>query len=429
MPEKFIIKGGKRLKGEIEVLGAKNAALPILAATILTKKDCIISNLPLIEDVFLMMRILEDMGAKISWQGKRKIKINTSDINPSKIKDDSVKKFRGSILLLGPLAARFGYIKLRLPGGCMIGARPIDSHLDGFLKLGAKVFQNSKFCSVDFKGVRKFPSEIILKDLSVTATENILMALASVPSKVHIKIAASDYQVQDLCRFLKKSGASINYSGFNDILIKGKKELSGVSHKLIYDPIEAGTFIMAGVLTGGHIMVKNVEIDHLAFFLEKIKEFGAKFKIHKKDNQSQVTVEVLPTSELNACSKVQVLPPPGLYADFQPLFGLLATQSRGTTLIHDPLYEARFKYITELKRMGAKAKVLDPHRVLVTGPTQLQSTQIQSFDLRAGATLILASLIAKGESVLNEAYQVDRGYERIEKRLQKLGADIKRVQS
>lgn len=419
--DKFLIKGGKSLKGKIEVRGAKNAATPILAACLLTQEPCIIDNLPLIEDVFRMIEILKSMGVKAEFLSERKIKLQAADINPDKIDQQAVCKMRSSILVLGPLFARFGDFKIAHPGGCLIGARPVTAHFEGFKDLGAEINQDEQFYYFKKSKERVAPSQIILSEFSVTATENLMMAAALRPEKTVIKIAAAEPHVQDLGEFLIKMGVKIEGLGTHTLIIEGKEELSGAQHHLIYDPIEAGTFIIAAAATRGEVEVENLNPDHLDLVFEKLKEMGVNFKI----NQNSVFVK--PSTNFKAAVKIQTLPYPGIPTDLQAPFAVLCTQANGTTLIHDPLYEGRFKYINELAKMGANAVIADPHRALITGPTPLYGTQITSYDLRAGATLIIAALVAEGESEISEIYQVDRGYEKIEERLQKLGADIKRI--
>lgn len=419
MEEKFVIKGGNSLKGEVEIRGAKNAAFPILAASLLTKEDCFIGNIPLIEDVFKMLKILEKSGADISWIGKRKIKINTSKVRPSKIPFNLVGCFRGSILLLGGLLARFNKVKMPAPGGCLIGSRPIDTHLDAFGEAGVNVSSEGSFFK--FAKPKEYKSaEIVLREVSVTATENMLLFASSNPKKTIIKIADQDYQVQDLIKVLEKMGAEIKQTGVRRIEINGKKKLKGFKHSIMFDPIEAGTFIVAALATKGRVTVKNAELSFLSLFLKRLRDFGAKFKIIDSK-----TIKILPSKGLKI-DKIQSLPYPGIHSDLQPELGVLATQTKGATLIHDPLFEGRLKYLDELNKMGADIIFCDPHRAIVYGPTQLKGIEIPSSDLRAGAALIIAGLIAKGTTVINNIYQVDRGYEKIEERLQLLGADIKR---
>ncbi|MFH1423893.1 MAG: UDP-N-acetylglucosamine 1-carboxyvinyltransferase [Candidatus Nealsonbacteria bacterium] len=419
MAEKFIINGGKPLKGEIEVRGAKNAAFPILAATLLTPKACEISNLPLIEDVFRMLEIMKSMGSKIEWLGARTVRIKNDNLQPQNVKKDLVSRLRGSVLFMGPLLARFNKISFPNPGGCVIGARPIDTHLDGFEQLGASVKKSGK--KYEIKLANKKGGAIVLNEFSVTATENLMILASSIPTKTVIKIADGDYQVRELAKFLNKMGARVEGAGTHDVVVRGCKKLKGSKHRLMNDPVEAGTFILIAAATRGNVLVKNVEVDYLELPLKKLKDFGVPFKIIGGNS-----VKVMPWRHLKI-DKIQSLPYPGIPSDLQSAFGVLATQAQGPTLIHDPLYEGRLKYLEELNKMGAKIYFADPHRAIINGPTRLFGRDIDSFDLRGGAALIIAGLIAKGKTIINNIYQVDRGYERIETRLQKLGADIKRV--
>ncbi len=419
MEEKFIIQGGNPLKGEVEIRGAKNAAFPILAASVLTKETCVIDNIPLIEDVFKMIKILEKMGAEISWTGKRKIEINSSKVRPSKIPFNLVACFRGSVLVLGGLLGRFNRVKIPSPGGCLIGARPIDTHLDAFEQAGVRVSPESGFYCFEKRKEDK-AIEVILKEISVTATENMLLFAAANSKKTVIKIADQDYQVQDLIKVLEKMGAEIKHSGVRELEIIGKKRLKGFKHFIMYDPIEAGTFIIAALATRGQVIIKNAELSFLSLFLKRLKDFGANFKI-----LDSKTIRVLPSKKLKI-DKIQSLPYPGIHSDLQPELGVLATQTKGATLIHDPLFEGRLRYLNELNKMGADIIFCDPYRAIVYGPSQLQAIEMPSSDIRAGAAMIIAGLIAKGTTVIHNVYQIDRGYEKIEERLQKLGADIKR---
>jgi len=419
MEEKFTIQGGNPLKGEVEIRGAKNATFPILIASLLTKETCVIDNIPLIEDVFKMIKILEKMGAEISWTGKRKIEINSSKVRPSKIPFNLVGCFRGSVLLLGGLVGRFNKVKIPAPGGCIIGARSIDAHLDAFKQAGVKISQEGKFYRFEKKKQDK-SLEIILKEISVTATENMLLFAAVNSKKTVIKIADQDYQVQDLIKVLEKMGVEVKNPRVRELEIFGRKRLKGFKHSIMYDPIEAGTFIIATLATKGRVTIKNVELSFLDLFLKRLKDFGANFKIIDSK-----TIRVLPSKKLKI-DKIQSLPYPSIHSDLQPELGVLATQTKGPTMIHDPLFNGRLRYLNELNKMGADIIFCDPHRAIVYGPNQLQGVEIPSSDLRAGAAMIIAGLIAKGTTVIHNIYQIDRGYEKIEERLQKLGADIKR---
>ena len=419
----FVIQGRKPLHGEIEARGAKNAVFPLLAATILTTEDCVISNLPLIEDVYRSIEILESMGATVEWIEERTVRINTKDLNPATLNKDLVLKLRGSVLFSGALLARFGQVDLPQPGGDVIGARPINTHLDAFSQLGVEVKPHNGF-HMTFSG-NLAKKEVVLNEFSVTATENLLLFASALESPITIKIADQDYQVQELMAVLSHMGVVFHAPSLHTIIIEGKKTLKGFSHRLMYDPIEAGTFILLGAATGGNITVQNVELRFLDLFLKKLHDSKVLFEIVK--NQEGVgDVMVFPSPGM-VIDKIQSWIYPGVHSDLQSAFGVLATQTPGSTLLHDPLYEGRLKYLEELTKMGAEIYFADPHRAIINGPSKLYGTNLGAFDLRGGAALIVAAMIAEGTSTISNIYQVDRGYERIEERLQRLGADIKRI--
>jgi len=418
--QKFIINGGKSLRGEIDVKGSKNATTPILSACLLTKEECIIDNIPLINDVLKMIEILQSMGVETEWIEKGKLKIKAgNNVDPEKMDFEIVGHMRSSILLLGSLLARFKKFKIKQPGGCIIGARPVGVHFEALEALGAKITaENGFYC---FEAEKLIGKKIILKEFSVTATENLMMAASLAEGTTTIKIAAIEPHVQDLGRFLNKMGARIKGMGIHTIEIQGVEKLHGAEHKIISDPIEAGTFAIAAIATKGNVTINNVNPHELDLVIEKLREIGGNIEIGK----NQLLIK--PSLKLNAIRKIETRTYPGVPTDLQAPFAVLATQAEGTTLIHDTMYEGRLAYINELNKMGANAIVCDPHRALISGPTPLYGQDITSFDLRAGATLIIASLLAEGKSTIDNIGQIDRGYENIEKRLQKLGADIQRV--
>lgn len=418
MAEKFIIQGKKSLEGIVEISGSKNAAGPVLAASLLTEEDVIIDNLPLVNDIINMVEVLKEMGAKVDWLSPKKIKINTKDVDPDNIDSEKISKTRVSVLLIGPLLARFRNFKISHPGGDRIGVRPIYTHLEALEKLGAIISNEKNF--YQFSGENLSGKEIILKEFSVTATENLMMAASVAEGKTKIIGAACEPHVQDLGKMLNSMGARIGGLGNHTIIIEGVKELKGTSHKIIPDPIEAGTFIIAGCLTPGKVEIKNIEIEHLTLFLDKLEEAGVIFS----KNSNSLTVNYSP--DLKGI-KVQALPYPGFPTDLLPPIATLLTQAQGRSLIHDPLYENRFGHLQELKKMGADIELVDPHRALIFGKTSLRGLKIESWDIRAGASLVLAGLIAEGQTTLENIFQIDRGYEKIEEKLQKIGADIKRL--
>lgn len=417
--QKFVIHGGKKLSGTIDIKGYKNAATPIIAASLLTNKECIIKNIPHIGDVFRMVEILESMGVEISWLEPNTLRIKAENINPEKMDFKAVSRMRSSILLLGPLLARCGKFKMPQPGGCVIGARPMGSHFTALEKLGAKITKENGFYCFEAKKLEG--KEIVLPEFSVTATENLMMAACLTPGTTIIKIAALEPQVQDLQKFLKKMGAKIKFGNFNTIIIQGVKKLRGATYSVISDPIEAGTFVIAAIATKSELTINNVDINHLDLVFDKLTEMGAKFEFNG------TSVKINPVSMLNS-AKIEARIFPGIPSDLQAPFGVLATQAKGTSLIHDTLYEGRLGYINELNKMGANAIICDPHRALISGPVPLYGAEITSFDLRAGATMIIAALAAQGESVINNIEQIDRGYENIEERLRSIGADITRTE-
>ncbi|MDD4062201.1 MAG: UDP-N-acetylglucosamine 1-carboxyvinyltransferase [Candidatus Pacebacteria bacterium] len=420
MPEKFVINGGKPLKGEIEVRGSKNAATPILAATLLTDQPCIIDNIPLIEDVFKMIELLQDLGAEVEWLSERKIKVQAKEITSNITNKSLVTKMRSSVLIIGPLLARLNMAEINKPGGCIIGARPIDVHLNAFRDLGVTIEQSDELYYLKAKdGIKG--GHIILDEFSVTATENVMMAVALCPNKTTIDLAACEPHIQDLALFLKKMGVQIKGEGTHTIELIGNKELKGAEHTIQYDYVEAGTYILMTATVGGSVIVKNTPVDYLHLLIKNLKSFGVDIKIIDSK-----TVLVNGSSNMKMAS-IQALPYPGIPTDLQSMFGVLATQTIDSTLIHDPMYEGRLKYLEELNKMGARIIVCDPHRAIIGGPTQLYGTDLRTFDLRAGAALISAGLAAQGITTIHNMEQIDRGYEKIEERLQGIGGDIKRI--
>lgn len=415
----FEIRGGNQLSGTIQVCGSKNATTPILAASLLANTPTILHNIPRIEDVFRMLEILQSLGVKIEWLDKGSVQIDPSNISLENFDQALVKKLRSSILLLGALATRFDRFTLNHPGGCVIGARSVDTHIDALQKLGIDIETTPKGYEVNTEN--KSAASFVLRECSVTATENALMIAAALPGKTEIHFAATEPHVQDLCHFLQKLGAKIEGVGTHSLLITGSAELKGTEHTIIPDANEAATFLVLGAATKSPLRVEGAREEHLQVVLEKLREFGVGFEIEKD------SITVIPTQNLRAVSKVDTMIYPGIPTDTQALFGVLACLAEGTTLIHDPLFEGRFNYVPALQIMGAKAKILNPHQVEISGPAKLRGTGIRTFDLRAGVSLIIAALCAEGKTVIEEVYQVDRGYERIEERLQAVGANIKRT--
>lgn len=417
------------MSGTIAVGGAKNAATPILAATLLTNETSVIENVPQLEDIFRMINLLEGMSVDVKWLGKNKIEINPSKIDPSKIKDDIVCQMRSSILLWGALAGRRFNFKTPRPGGCVIGARILEPHLEALRQFGVNLSRRGKYFCFDAKSLRG--SEITLDESSVTATENAVLAAVLAKGKSTIYCVAQEPYVQDLCHFLNKMGAKISGIGGSILKIDGVDNLHGVKYSLIPDPIEMGTFISLIAASKGSGRILNVVPEFIKLELQKFLNAGINLKFEnfnkKSWGYSQGDLVILKVARIKAVAKLHNMPYPGFAADNLPPFAILMTQAEGESLIHDWMYEGRMNYLKELKKMGAHVKILNRHEAIVTGPAKLHGMKISSYDLRAGASLIIAALIAKGQSEIKDVYQIDRGYEKIEERLQQLGAKIKRI--
>lgn len=419
MTEKFVIVGKKKIEGEVFVSGSKNNAGPVIAATLLSKEPFVIENLPLVEDIFKMLKLLESMGASVEWLGEKKVRINTEKVDPEKMDYSLVGQARVSVLLMGPLIYRFKKFKIPSPGGDKIGLRPISAHLEGFKKMGVRVLSNGAFYHFDGEKI-KGGAEIVLSEFSVTATENLMMLAAGLEGKTVIKMAAAEPHVQDLGKMLNDMGAKISGIEAHTIEIEGNSKLKGVNHEIIPDYLEAGTFFVLGAVTPGTLEIKNVILNHLDSFLEKMEEIGVNFERGNNFLKVNFSENLKPT-------KIQALPYPGFPTDLLPIAIPLLTQAQGKSLIHDPLYENRLNFIHELRKMGADIEIVDPHRAFVFGKSPLSGIKISSLDIRAGASLIIASLMAEGESIIEDIFQIDRGYEKIDEKLRNLGADIKRI--
>ena len=393
--------------------GSKNAALPLLACTLLTSEPVLLDNIPNIADVSSMIDILRGLGAEVEVDGNQ-VQVRAENISTEGISNGLVGSLRGSILLLGALIGRNGKVVLPKPGGDIIGARPIDVHLDAFRQLGADVVDDGDSVSIDAANMRA--GEVVLNGFSVTATENILLAVAGLSGTTTIHIAAAEPHVVALADLLIKMGVKIEGAGTHTIIVHGTKKLSGCSFTNIPDMLEAGFFILLAAAAKSDVTVLDVPVDHLRLFFKKLDDIGVSYSI----SGSSVSVS---EGTLKSFS-VQTLPYPGIATDLQAPFSVIATQAVGSSLIHDPMYEGRFKYVGELIKMGADAVVRDPHRVVINGPTKLTGKRIPRLDIRAGATLVMAGLIAEGETIIDNAEIIDRGYADLAKRLSGLGANI-----
>lgn len=413
---KFVIEKSGPLSGEITIPGAKNAALPILAATVLTQDECRVSNLPGVSDVNSMLDILCFLGADIGEEKKSKISIKSNNISKYEVPYTLAGRLRASFLVMGPLLARFGKATVSLPGGCQIGTRPVDLHLKGFSLMGAKITQSHGVVTAKAK---KLVGERVYLDFpSVGATENIMMAATLADGVTTIENAATEPEICDLARFLRKMGAKISGDGSETIEITGVEFLKGVSHSIIPDRIEAGTLLAAAAITGGEITANGIICDHLVPVTAKLCEMGAEV------TESKNSITIKSGGKLNAVD-VSTLPYPGFPTDMQAQFAALLSIADGTSIIRETVFENRFMHIASLKRMGANIKT-DGRSAIIEGTKSLTGAPVEASDLRAGAALVIAGLAAKGKTEISEIEHIERGYFRLDEKLNALGAKILR---
>jgi len=418
--DKIVIEGGVPLKGEVKISGSKNSALPILAATLLAEGTCRIKNLPLLKDIETMLKILEFLGAKIKIR-KKAVEINTESVKNIPASYDLVRLMRGSVCILGPLLARFRKAIVSLPGGCIIGPRPIDLHLKGLEKLGAEIEIDKGYIKAKakkLKGRRIFLGGTF--GSSVLATANLMMAAALAEGETLIEFAAGEPEIVDLANFLNKMGAKVKGAGSHLLRIKGVKKLRGVSYRIIPDRVEAGTYLIAGLITRGKVSIKGAISGHLGAIIDKTEEAGAKVEIKK--NSLYVENSQWPLKSVNLIT----LPYPGFPTDMQAQFMVLMCLSEGTSVITERVFPRRFMHIGELNRMGADI-VVEENSAIVRGGRKFVGTRVMASDLRASAALVLASLAAEGKTEISRVYHLDRGYEGLVEKLTGLGAKIKRT--
>lgn len=414
--EKYKIIGNHPLSGEIKVSGAKNAALKILAASILSDQICQIENIPQIEDIKRMTEILESLGAKITWH-ESNLEIDPSGIKKSTPDQQLVKKLRSSIMLAGPLLAKFGEVTMSHPGGCIIGKRPIDLFLSGFKAMGAEIFDHGE--SFTLKAKKLKGAKIVMPKIAVTATESLMMTACLAEGETTIINAAMEPEIPALADYLNKCGAKITGAGTPQIIIGGVEKLSGGKYELIPDRIEVGSFVILGLATGSKIKITNCNPEHLETVLAILKNAGANLEIGPNYIETK-------TSHLRA-TEIQTHEYPGFPTDLQAPFTVLMTQADGRSLIHETIFEGRLFYTDKLNIMGADIIMCDPHRVIVSGKTKLSGKKLESPDLRAGMALIIAGLCAEGETIIDNIYQIERGYENIVSRLKNIGAKIEKI--
>ncbi len=422
--EKLVIENSGKLQGNIRVSGAKNASLPILAATLLGTEDIILEDVPKLKDVEIICDVLRALGASVENLGDGTYKINSKNINTYETKYELMSKMRASFLVMGPLLGRMNKAKNSLPGGCTIGARPIDLHLKGFRALGVECEEhygdsdNGQDSYILAHTENLVGNKVYLDFPSVGATENIMMAAVLAKGKTVIENAAMEPEIVDLSNFLRKLGGNIKGAGTNTIIIEGVEKLYGARHQIIPDRIEAGTFMVAAAITGGDIVVENVIPDHLRPVISKLEEAGC---IIKEDGEN---VRVIGPEKLIPID-IKTLPYPGFPTDMQAQFMAMMTQAEGDNTVIETVFENRFMHVDEFKRMGASISVND-RSATINGRSQLVGNKVYATDLRCGAALILAGFVASGETEIYNIYHIDRGYENIEEKLRGIGGKIRR---
>jgi UDP-N-acetylglucosamine 1-carboxyvinyltransferase len=415
--EKILVRGGRKLKGRIEISGAKNAALPILAATLLADGECVIGNLPQVRDVTTILQLIADLGGKVSRIDQNQATVDNTQAEGYEAPYELVRTMRASILALGPLLAKQGRARVSLPGGCAIGARPLNLHLKGLRQLGAQIELDQGY--INARASRLRGAHIWLDIPTVTGTENLMMAACLAKGETVIENAAREPEVEDLACALVKMGAQIEGAGSDCLHIQGVDRLSGCQHQVIPDRVEAGTFMIAAAITGSQLEIDDCRPEHLTTVIAKLREVGV--EIEEKPSGVRVTAG----GKLRA-TDIKTAAYPGFPTDMQAQFMALLTLAEGTSVITETVFENRFMHVLELIRLGADIKI-EGHSAVVKGVPALSGAPVMATDLRASASLVLAGLAARGETMVSRIYHLDRGYERIEQKLAALGADIERI--
>ena len=415
--DKIKITGGKKLHGEVNISGAKNAALPLIASSILVNGKTCFTNVPDLMDITSIRLLLEDLGARCT-PSRGGLEVDGSCINKIEAEYDLVRKMRASILVLGPLVARFGHAKVSLPGGCAIGARPVNMHLSGLEALGATIRIDHGY--IEAKAAKLIGNDIYFDMPTVTGTENLMMAATLAKGTSILRNAAREPEIAALADALNLMGAKIQGAGTANITIEGVKNLSPVDVRIIPDRIETGTFMVAAAATGGDVLIKGCEPDHIGGIINKLKATGCIIETFTD------SVRVIRNKPIKSVD-IKTLPYPGFPTDMQAQFMTLMTIAQGNSVIHESIFENRFIHANELLRMGADISISNSNFAMVKGVKKLQAAQVMASDLRASASLVIAGLIARGTTVISRVYHMDRGYEAIEKKFSMLGADIERI--
>ncbi len=418
--DKFVVRGGTPLLGTVRISGAKNAALPAMAAALLTEEPVVLENIPQVRDIETERRLLAAMGAEVELgygRAHHRTTICCRALANPEASYELVKTMRASTLVLGPLVARMGRARVSLPGGCAIGARPIDLHLKGLEMLGAKITQEHGY--IEASADRLKGARVVFDKITVTGTEDLLMAATLAEGESVLENCAREPEVVDLAALLNKMGARIEGAGTHTIRVHGVERLGGARHRIIPDRIEAGTFVIAAALTGGDLMIADCDPRHIDALLQKLQECGVTVRTNGE------SIRVMGDAPLQ-CADMTTKEYPGFPTDMQAQFMALATQAEGASIVTENIFENRFMHAQELVRMGANIKI-EGNRAVVRGKTPLSGAAVQASDLRASASLVLAALVAEGETIIDRVYHIDRGYERIEEKLRGVGAQIRRI--
>lgn len=417
----YRIRGGVPLVGDVSIGGAKNAALPLIAGSILAEGETVLHNVPRLRDTLAMLAILEFLGAETSFENGT-VRIRAERLKSQPIPAEYVSSLRGSVVLLGPLLARFGVAEMAYPGGCVLGKRPVQAHIEAFEQMGAENMSTDEL--LHLQGTLQ-PSHVVLPEFSVTATENVILAASMLPGETRLDLAAAEPHVQDVSNFMVKMGAELRGIGSHTVYVRGRKPLKAVEHRVISDYLEAGALVIAALVTHGKLRLHDVDAEHLLSFLDALRRFGSVWKYDPAEKTLLVDGELSALQAMNVRTNIF----PGFPTDLQAPMGVTMTQARGVSRIFERLFEGRLAYLYELEKMGAHIEVLNAHQALIIGPTPLRGRIVASNDIRAGAAMVLAALCADGETTINDVRYIERGYDRLDEKLRSLGARIERIEA
>ncbi|PIP65078.1 UDP-N-acetylglucosamine 1-carboxyvinyltransferase [Candidatus Peregrinibacteria bacterium CG10_big_fil_rev_8_21_14_0_10_49_16] len=416
----YRILGGEPLRGDVTIGGSKNAALPLIAASMLYDGETVLHNVPRIRDTEVMLRILEFLGAETCFEPSGTVRISTKHLRSKPIPEELVSKLRASIIFLGPLLARFGVVEMAYPGGCVLGKRPLDANVSSLLQMGAE--DMSTETTLHLQGTLQ-PSLVILPEFSVTATESVLLAAATLSGETRIELAAAEPHVQDLEQALMSTGVEIDGIGEHSVRVRGRKDVSSLTHTVTNDYLEVGTLLVATLVTKGKVRLHGVDDEHLLSFLDVVKRMGGVFRYDTVEKVLFVDGELSSLQAVNIKTNIH----PGFPTDLQAPMGVAMSQAQGVSRIFERLYERKLSYLYELEKMGAHVEVLNAREALIIGPRPLRGRTVASNDIRAGAAMVLAALCAEGETTVTDVRYIERGYDRLDEKLVSLGARMERV--